>query len=79
MAGLCSISRVSATIGAGMVALKNSVCRLGGQVAQDPADVGQEAHVEHPVGLVEHQVLDAGELRVGRAEVVEQPARASRR
>ena len=48
----------SAAIGAGMVALKNSVCRRGGNVPQDPADVGQEAHVEHAVGFVEHEVLE---------------------
>ena len=29
--GLCSISRASATIGGGMVALKNSVCRFAGR------------------------------------------------
>ena len=45
------------------------------QVAQHAPDVGQEAHVEHPVGLVQHEVLDAGELCVGGPEVVEQPAR----
>ena len=56
------MSRVSARIGSGIVALKNSVCRFGRQVAQDLPDVGQEAHVEHPVGLVQHQDLEPGEL-----------------
>ena len=44
------------------------------QVLQHAADVGQEAHVEHAVGFVEHEVLQAAELRVGRAEVIEQAA-----
>ena len=37
-------------------------------------DVRQEPHVEHAVGLVEHEVLEAGELRVGLPEMIEQPA-----
>ena len=45
------------------------------QVAQDAPDVGQEAHVQHPVGLVEDEHLEALQRRVGLAEVVEQPAR----
>ncbi len=64
--GSCSISRVSAAIGGGIVAEKKSVCRLRRQVAQHAADVGQEAHVEHPVGFVEHEVFDAaGASRTG--------------
>ena len=42
---------------------------------QDPADVGQEAHVEHPVGLVEDQHLEVVEPRVRETEVVEEAAR----
>ena len=42
---------------------------------QDPADVWQEAHVEHPIRLVEDQDLEPLEPRVGEAEVVEEPAR----
>ena len=41
---------------------------------QDAADVGQEAHVEHAVRLVEHQHLEAGEASVGLPEMVEQAA-----
>ena len=48
------------------------------QVAQHAADVRQEAHVEHPVGFVEHEELEAGQLRVRRAEVIEQPAGRAR-
>jgi hypothetical protein len=42
----------------GMVAEKKSVCRSAGG-ASGRADVGQEAHVEHPVGLVEDEDLEA--------------------
>ena len=42
---------------------------------EDATDVGQEAHVEHPVGLVEDQHLEAGEARVGLPEVIQQAAR----
>ena len=36
------------------------------------ADVADESHVEHAIGLVEHQDLDAGEIDVALADVVEQ-------
>ena len=39
-------------------------------------DVGEEAHVEHPVGLVEHEDLEPFELRVTVLEVIEQTARS---
>ncbi len=45
---------------------------LGRDVAENPLDVGQEAHVEHPVGLVEDEDLETGELGVGLLHVVEQ-------
>jgi hypothetical protein len=48
---------------------------LGGNLPDDPLDVRQEAHVEHPVGLVEHQVLHVVEVGVRTAQVIEQPAR----
>ena len=44
-------------------------------MTQHLLDVGQEAHVEHAVGFIEHEVLEPGELGVRLAEVVEQPAR----
>ena len=39
----------------------------------DALDVGNEAHVEHAVGLVDHQQLDAGEQQPSALEMVEQP------
>ena len=38
-------------------------------------DLRQEPHVEHPVGFVEHQELEVGELRVRRPQMIEQPSR----
>ena len=41
----------------------------------DALDVGNEAHVEHAVGLVDHQELDAGEQQPSALEMIEQTAR----
>src|SRR5664280_55074 len=43
-----------------------------GKVPEDAADIGQEAHVEHPVRLVEDEDFEAGQLRVAEAEMVEE-------
>ena len=40
----------------------------------DAFDVGNEAHVEHAVGFVDHQQFDAGEQEPAAFGVVEQPA-----
>jgi len=53
---------------------EEKVLALRGQQREDAADVGQEAHVEHPVGLVEHEDLDRRQVDVALARVVEQPA-----
>ena len=42
---------------------------------EDPPDVRQEAHVQHPVRLVEHEDLDLAEIDRPLPDVVEQPAR----
>ena len=42
---------------------------------QHAPDVGQETHVEHAVGFVEHQILEAAQLRVRLPEMIEQPSR----
>ena len=47
---------------------------LLGEHAQDPLDVGQEAEVEHLVGLVEHECLDPPEHQVALLGEVEQAA-----
>ena len=48
---------------------------LLGQVREDALQVGQEADVEHPVGLVEDDVLDLVQDAVLRLDVVEQAPR----
>src|SRR5438094_1980870 len=45
------------------------------QELDDPLDVRQEAHVEHPVGLVQDEDLDLAEVRHPLADEVEQAAR----
>ena len=50
-----------------------------GDLLEDPLDVGQEAEVEHFVGLVEHQHRQPAELQMALLGEVEQPARACRR
>ncbi len=42
---------------------------------EDTLDLGQETHVQHPVSLVEHEVLEPSELGVWRAKMIEQPSR----
>jgi hypothetical protein len=49
---------------------------LPGKVGQDSLQVGQEADVQHAVGLVEHDVFDLVEHRVLRLDVVQQAAGA---
>ena len=61
LAGSRSMWPARSAIAAGMVAEKNSVCRCFGQLGDDLPDVVDEAHVEHAVGLVEHQHLDGVE------------------
>ena len=46
-----------------------------GQELADALDVGNEAHVEHPVGFVDHQELDAVQHELAAFEVIEEPAR----
>ncbi len=48
-----------------------AACRKHGE---DLADVADEAHVEHPVGLIEDEDLDPGEVDGPLAEVIEQAA-----
>src|SRR5204862_7446856 len=51
--------------------------RLGvhvAQVAQDPRDLGREAHVGHAVGLVEHDHLDVVEEDLTPLQEVDEPA-----
>jgi hypothetical protein len=47
------------------------------QSPQDPLDVGQEAHVEHVIRLVEDQGLDLGEVEMALLKQVEHAPRAA--
>ncbi len=40
----------------------------------DALDIGNEPHVEHAVGFVDHQKLDAGQEQLATFDMVEQPA-----
>jgi len=48
--------------------------REGNELA-DALDVRNEAHIEHPVGLVDDEELDSREQQLAALDMVEQPAR----
>ena len=48
---------------------------LGRQRGDDALDIGPEAHVHHPVRLVEHEHLEPSEVGRRRAHVIHQAAR----
>ena len=66
--------RASETIAAGMVAENSIVCRVSGVLLISVDHVGQEAEVEHLVGLVEDERVDVGEVEGAAVGQVEQPA-----
>ena len=48
---------------------------LGRQLLGDAPDVMNEAHVQHPIGFIEHQELERGKIRVAPSHQVEKTAR----
>ncbi len=58
----------------GMVAENISVCRLAGSLATILRMSLMKAHVEHAVGLVEHETLDAVKPKRIAFDEIEQPA-----
>ena len=44
------------------------------QLGNDPLDVRNEPHVEHPVRLVNHQHFDLREVETAAARVIDDPA-----
>ena len=48
-----------------------------GGVGEDPLDVLRETHLEHLVGLVEHQEAQLGQVEGALVEVVHDPARGA--
>ena len=63
-----------ASMRGGRVAENSTVWRSVGRGAEDRLDVLGEAHVEHLVGLVEHDHADAVELQRAAVDVVDRPA-----
>jgi hypothetical protein len=45
------------------------------QCAEDPLHAGQEAHVEHAVGLVQHDDFNCGKVNTAALHVIEQASR----
>ena len=62
LAGLCSRESTSPCTSGGMVAEKKRVCFWAGSQLEDAAHVVDEAHVQHPVGLVQHEDLQPGQV-----------------
>ena len=69
--------RARETIAPGMVAENSIVCRVSGVLLEQPLDVGQEAEVEHLVGLVEDERLDVGDVERAAVAQVDQAARGA--
>ena len=61
-------------ISGGIVAEKNSVCRVIGSSLQIRSISGNEAHVEHPVCFIDHQDLDAMQHQLAALDMIEQAA-----
>ena len=74
MRGRLSSVSASDLISAENVAENSRFWRCFGSSGEHALDVGDEAHVEHAVGLVEHEDLDARKVDVALAVMVEQPA-----
>lgn len=61
----------------GMVAENSIVWRFMRQQLDDPLDIGQEAQVEHLVGLVQDEAAHVRQVELALARQVEQPARSA--
>jgi len=55
-----------------MVAEKTQILPLGRQFGHDPAQIGQEAHVEHAVGFVEDQGVHMGQVHQTPVDEIKQ-------
>ena len=55
---------------------KHHVLALSGQMLDNPANIGQKAHVEHLVGLVHDQDFHLVQAKGSGAEMIKQPAGA---
>ena len=55
---------------------EHQVLALCGQLCDDLLHVVHKAHVQHPVGLIQHEDLDVGKVDIALPDEVVQPARA---
>ena len=46
-----------------------------GEELHDTLDIGNEPHIEHPVGFIDDEDLDTGKKQPATLEVIEQPPR----
>lgn len=65
---------ISPTASSSRVAENSSVWRSAGVSRHNAADGGQKAHVEHAIGLVEHQHLDLVQMAGSLLDQVDQTA-----
>jgi len=56
---------------------EQEVLSVLGQSRKDPLDVGQESHVEHVIGFVEHERLDLRKIQLSLLQQVEYPPRTA--
>ncbi len=54
---------------------EQEILTRGGELRENPADVGKKAHVEHPVRFIEDENLDAGEVRGPLPEMIAKSTR----
>jgi hypothetical protein len=73
--GSCSSPAASVRISGGIVAENIRFCRRAGNAWMMRLHIGQEPHVEHVVGLVEHEHLDLTQVDELAAHQVEQAPR----
>ena len=73
--GFCRKVSASRLISGGMVAREEQRLARCRQQRDDPLDIGDEPHVEHAVGFVDHQDLDIVQQDLAALEQVEQAAR----
>ena len=64
--------RDSSTTACGIVALNSNVCRSFGSSRDHTTHVLNEAHVEHAIGLVQHEVLDVTESHQALAHQIQE-------
>ena len=75
--GVLQVLRRDATDGGGHRGREQRHLLLVGGVGEDRLDVFGEAHLEHLVGLVEHEVLELGEVEGALLEVVHDATRGA--